>query len=85
MKNALLGHLLAERGWTQARLAAHIGSGRAHVSQVLNNVPGRGHRTRKKLAPLLTQRELDLLGWTATGTRARVFPVERSKSSENAL
>lgn len=67
MKNALVGHLLAERGWTQAKLAAAIGSSRAHVSLVLNNTPGRGYRTRKKLAPLLTARELDLLGWDAIG------------------
>ena len=77
MKNAPLIASLRERGVRQEDLAERIGSSRAHVCQVLNGVPGRGHRTRKKLAPLLTERERTILGWTTEG---KLFPVECSKS-----
>lgn len=72
MKNAAFIDSLRARGLTQAALASAIGSSRAHVCLVLNNTPGRGRLTRKKLAPLLTPSERALLGWS-TGT----FPVEQ--------
>ena len=67
MRNGPFIASLRERGVRQEDLAERIGSGRSHVCQVLNNVPGRGGRTRKKLAPLLTPRELTLLGWAFDG------------------
>lgn len=51
------------RGLTQKKLAALAGTGRAHVSQVLNNKPGRGHLTRRRLFPHLLPKEVRLLGW----------------------
>ena len=68
--------LLHERGLTHKKIAAAIGSSRAHVCLVLRNTPGRGHQTRRKIAPLLTERERALLGWTASGQT--MFPVESS-------
>lgn len=50
-----------------------IGSSRSHVCQVLLKKPGRGGKTRKKLAQLLNSYELTLLGWDSEG---RLFPVE---------
>ncbi len=55
--------LLHERGMTVEKLAAAILSGRAHVTQVMANKPGRGGQTRRKLNPLLTTAERELLGW----------------------
>lgn len=79
----LNGPLIAsfrERGVRQEDFAEAISSSRAHVCQVLNGVAGRGGRTRKKLAPLLTERERALLGWTADG---QLFPVECSNSQKS--
>lgn len=59
--------LLHERGLTQADLARVAGSHRSHVNQTLNNVPGRGPFTRKKLAPYLTTAERAALGWDEHG------------------
>ena len=59
--------LLHERGVTVEQLAAAIGSGRAHVTQVLAGVPGRGGQTRRKLVCVLKPRELLILGWDAAG------------------
>lgn len=58
---------LHERRLTVQELARRIHSGRAHVSQVLANKPGRGYRTRRKLADHLLSTELALLGWDALG------------------
>lgn len=61
------------RLWTVERLAQAICSNRAHVNQVLNNKPGRGHQTRRKLVGVLKSnfeswREmLAALGWTESG------------------
>ena len=61
--------------WTVEALAENISSSRAHVTQVLNNVPGRGHQTRRKLARLFKAnftywRDLLLtLGWDENGNR----------------
>ena len=63
MKNRAFYRLLHARGLTVTRLAREIQSSRAHVNQVLNNVPGRGGHTRRKLRPLLSTPELVALGW----------------------
>jgi hypothetical protein len=44
-------------------LAERAGVGRCHLIQVLNNVPGRGKHTRRRLFPLLTLEEIKTLGW----------------------
>jgi hypothetical protein len=67
--------LLHERGVTVERLAALAGTGRAHATQVLANKPGRGYRTRARLAGFLTLRELDLLGWEEVGQLPPMSPV----------
>jgi transcriptional regulator with XRE-family HTH domain len=77
-----LSDSLRARGVRQEDLAVCIGSSRSHVCQVLNGVPGRGHQTRKKLAPLLTPDERELLGWTPDG---ELVPVESSKHSKTPL
>jgi hypothetical protein len=73
VKNAAFYARLHARGLTAAALAAAIGSSRAHVTLVLGNTPGRGGLTRRKLAPLLTEAERELLGWSVAGAL-----VERS-------
>jgi len=52
---------------TIATLARRIGSSYAHVNRVLANAPGRGHQTRRKLAPLLSEPVLRELGWDKSG------------------
>lgn len=55
--------------WTSERLAREIYSNRAHVTEVLNNKPKRGHVTRWKLAQCLKkhfarwEEMLSALGW----------------------
>jgi len=57
-------YLLHARGMTTTRLARLIGcQSHSQISQVLRNRPGRGHWVRRKLAPYLTESELNLLGW----------------------
>jgi hypothetical protein len=63
MKNAAFYRLLHARGLTTQRLALEIRSSRAHVTQVLNNIPGRGGQTRRKLRLLLTPAEILALDW----------------------
>jgi transcriptional regulator with XRE-family HTH domain len=63
MKNWTFYRSLHSRRMTVAQLAAQIGSGRAHVTQVLNNKPGRGLETRTKLFRVLTYEEIRALGW----------------------
>ncbi|MEN6533345.1 MAG: hypothetical protein ABFD89_06760 [Bryobacteraceae bacterium] len=59
--------------WTVAMLAREIGSGRAHVTEVLNNVPGHGGKTRRKLVAVFRghfpywREMLAALGWTECG------------------
>lgn len=48
---------------TTTLLAERAGVGRCHLSQVLNNVPGRGKHTRRRLFPLLTYDEIKALSW----------------------
>ena len=68
MKNRQLHQSLRLRQQSTTTLAAAIQSCRTQVCQVLNNTPGRGHVTRKKLAPLLTHSERELAGWNLDGT-----------------
>lgn len=67
MKNWELHKSLHARGLNQTRLARLAHTGRSHVSEVLNNKPGHGGQTRKKLAQFLTESELALLGWDKEG------------------
>lgn len=69
--NPKLLFLLHERGWTVEKLAAQVRTSRTHLQRVLANVPGRGKRTRWRIAPWLTLAELDLLGWPEPGKIAR--------------
>lgn len=74
MKSYLLHRLLHARGENTTTLAAKICSSRTHVGQVLNNDPGRGGQTRRKLAPLLTPEELALAGWDQAGNLLSSVP-----------
>lgn len=64
---ANLRRMLRRRGLTINTLAWCIHSSRSHVSQVLANKPGRGGQTRRKLAAMLLDAELALLGWDRQG------------------
>ena len=55
--------LIHARGLTVEALARLAQSGRCHVTQVLANKPGRGHLTRRRLAPYLSNDEIKALGW----------------------
>lgn len=59
---------IAARGLDAGALARRIRSNRAHVTLVLNNTPGRGGHTRKKLAKLLKPEELKILNWKVSDT-----------------
>ena len=67
MKNPAFHHLLRQRFDAEGRrmnvkrLAAQIGAGRSHLTQVLRGVPGRGGRTRAKLFRALTAEEIAAL------------------------
>jgi hypothetical protein len=65
---------------TVAKLAEQIHSSRSHVTMVLGNMPGRGHHTRRKLAPLLNAAMLQALGWDRIG---QMVPRGTSQSSPN--
>jgi hypothetical protein len=80
MNNKKLHWLIGEQRegrrpkWTVAKIAAAIYSGRAHVTQVLNNEPGRGGQTRAKLIkffrkefPETSEQILESLGWVRAG------------------
>ena len=60
--------------WTVERLALSIGSTRAHVTEVLNNVPGHGGRTRRRLVLVIRwnfdhwREMLSALGWAEDGS-----------------
>jgi hypothetical protein len=89
MKNYAFYRLLHSRrdektGWrmTTARLAELSGSGRAHVTEVLNNKPGHGHFTRRRLFPHLTRSEVRLLGWMPEYDRWR---ASQQRSTENIV
>ncbi len=81
MKNERLHWLLGEardkrgrRRWTIERIADEVCMGRAHLSQVLGNKPGRGRNTRRRLVKFFKQEYvrtwpqiLEALGWDAAG------------------
>jgi hypothetical protein len=69
MLNPKLHQLLRAHGLDACILALRIGSAKTHVSQILNNVPGRGAHTRRKLARELADvpGALEMLGWDAKG------------------
>lgn len=81
--NWLLYQSLHSRGLTQAKLAALAGTGRAHLCQVLANKPGRGHLTRRRLFPHLTQKEVELLGWSREFSRWRRLKKGPSSTENN--
>lgn len=64
MHNKNFYRLLHARGITVQFLADVIDSGRAHVTEVLNNVPGHGGKTRRRLFRWLMPEEIEALGWT---------------------
>jgi hypothetical protein len=64
MKNQKFHQLLRQRGLDVNQLAYFIDSLPTHVSQVLNNIPGRGGHTRRKLFKWLLPEEIATLGWT---------------------
>jgi hypothetical protein len=70
MKNCNFHRLLHSRfdektgaRMTTTLLAALAGVGRCHLCQVINNMPGRGGKTRRRLFPYLTYEEIKALGW----------------------
>lgn len=79
MKNKdFLGLLHAQRHpsgrkWTIEKLATAISGNRGHVNDVLNNKPGHGGQTRRKLAALFQKdfpswrAMLATLGWDESG------------------
>lgn len=58
---------LKGRGVTLKALAAEAGVSRPHLSLVIAGTPGRGGQVRRKVAPLLTEGERQLLGWSEDG------------------
>ena len=68
MRNYEFMRALHSRSMSLQKLAEAIGlTSHTHVSKVISGRPGRGKWTRRRLAPLLTPRELELLGWDANG------------------
>lgn len=58
---------LKHRGLRVKDLAEQARVSRCHLSEVLQNKPGRGGQTRRRVAPLLLPEELALLGWDENG------------------
>lgn len=79
MKNPELVASLKARGLSVSKLARLVGIDHRQVSMTLNNVPGRGYRTRPKLARLLTAFELELVGWTSEGRKIADEPIADSQ------
>jgi hypothetical protein len=63
MTNRKFYRLLHARGLDGTFLAEMVGSNRSHVSEVLNNKPGHGGQTRRKLFLWLMPDEIEALGW----------------------
>lgn len=63
MRNQKFYKLLRERGMTATLLAELSGTGRSHLSEVLNNKPGHGGHTRRKIFPWILPAEAEALGW----------------------
>lgn len=83
MKNPKFHQLLRKRGMDVNQLAYFIDSLPTHVSQVLNNIPGRGGHTRRKLFKWLLPEEIAALGWTEEYKRWLSSRVPMA--SENAV
>lgn len=64
MKNQPFHKLIRARGIDVNQLAYFIDCAPTHVSQVLNNIPGRGGHTRRKLFKWLLPEEIAARGWT---------------------
>jgi transcriptional regulator with XRE-family HTH domain len=60
---------LKERGVRLNGLAAAAQVSRPHLSAVLQNKPGRGAQVRRKVAKLLMEEELKILGWDKDGNK----------------
>ena len=69
---------------TTGELARQIGSNRAHVCQVLNNKPGRGMWTRRRLFPHLTEKEVEALGWSGEYNRWRFLREMEQKAAQRS-
>lgn len=63
MKNVKFYQLLHAREMNTTLLAQLAGTSRAHLTEVLNNKPGRGHVTRRKIFPWILPEEASALGW----------------------
>jgi hypothetical protein len=93
----LLKEFRDERGkrrWTISRIAERIGSNPAHVTDVLNNTPGHGYRTRPRLVAFFKEHfhnwkeVLEALGWTEEGLivpRGTTYHMEENNSVSGAL
>jgi hypothetical protein len=58
---------LRQRGVTVTALAEVAGVGRSALAQILSGTPGRGGKSRRKIARHLNDTELALLGWNREG------------------
>lgn len=67
MKNAEVHQSLRKNGLTVTALAARANVSRRHLGMVLANKPGRGKQVRRKVAPLLPDETLEILGWDRQG------------------
>lgn len=75
---------LHARGLDQTKLAAMAGTGRSHLSEVLNNKPGHGHLTRRRLFPHLKPAEVELLGWGKEYRRWRLVELIKKNAANTA-
>lgn len=65
MTNQKFFKLLREREMTATLLAELADVGRSSFSETINNKPGRGSRTRRKIFPWILPAEAEALGWRA--------------------
>lgn len=79
-----LGRLLRARGMSVSKLAVAIHSNRTHVGQVLRGAPGRGGQTRRKLVQILTDDELQVLGWIRDNVTCVTCSTGNIPKGENA-
>jgi transcriptional regulator with XRE-family HTH domain len=83
-----LKRLLRAEGMTLGSLAVAVGSGRSHLSQVLNGKPGRGGKTRGKVARWVRdhcaagEAMLTALGWTEDGEEVRGQRSDQKPNSD---
>jgi len=76
MKNHALVQKLRQRGLSIGKLANLAGVTCAQASLTLNNTAGIGYRTRPKLAALMTEEELALVGWDKAGKQLAAASTE---------